>query len=585
MHTVALHCAAPTLKVHISMTTFVVAIDFGTAYSGYCFCVRSNPSVIKNPHWGRSKGFDTLKTPTCILFDEYGEFLKFGYDALMAYKTMGQNKKRFFNHFKMQLYNKSISRNMMISDSGGRSMEAMKVFSESLRYLKDHALNMISNHTNGRTFSASNVTWVLTVPAIWNPAAKQFMREAAIQGGLVTETDSSKLIIALEPEAASVWCKQLPSDGFISEGLDNNILEQNTETQYIVVDCGGGTVDITVHEVLDKGLLKELHRASGNDMGGGSVDAKFKNLLRDTFGHVLWDEYEKANPSEVQKMMFEFTTFKCCNEKEEVFIACHYNLTELLKEKQDIFRFFRGVQGVSWSDGVINISYSKLETLFRESVDKIVQDIRAILLKPEIDIDYILLVGGYASCSILQDEVKRQFGRQCRILCPVDAQLAVAKGAVLFGVNPKIVASRVSALTYGTDIAPPFDPKKHKVQKRRVNKTNDYVYCDDVFRRFVQKGQSVVCDQTVEFTFTPVDSNQTNMSFQFYGTEEPDAMYVDEPGMKNIGQFIVNMPDIRNGRNRDVKLEVSFGLTEIQATATDKTSNERESVRLDFMTQ
>ena len=63
-------------------------------------------------------------------------------------------------------------------------MEAMKVFSESLRYLKDHALNMIRKHICGRTFSASDVSWVLTVPAIWNPAAKQFMREAAIQVSL-----------------------------------------------------------------------------------------------------------------------------------------------------------------------------------------------------------------------------------------------------------------------------------------------------------------------------------------------------------------------------------------------------------------
>ena len=63
-------------------------------------------------------------------------------------------------------------------------MEAMKVFSESLRYLKDHALNMVKEHTSGRKFSASDVTWVLTVPAIWNPAAKQFMREAAIQVSL-----------------------------------------------------------------------------------------------------------------------------------------------------------------------------------------------------------------------------------------------------------------------------------------------------------------------------------------------------------------------------------------------------------------
>ncbi|XP_042560108.1 heat shock 70 kDa protein 12A-like [Clupea harengus] len=518
------------------MTTFLVAIDFGTAYSGYCFCMRSNPSHIRNPRWGESKGFDTLKTPTCILFDEDGTFLDFGYDALMAYKRMGQNNNSFFNNFKMQLYNKNISRNMMIPDSGGKPMEAMKVCSESLRYLKDHALNMISNHTNGRTFSASDVTWVLTVPAIWEPAAKQFMREAAIQGGLITETDSSKLIIALEPEAALVWCKQLPSDGFISEGLDHEILELKPGTQYIVADCGGGTVDITVHEVLEGGLLKELHRASGNDMGGGSVDAKFKNLLRDTFA----------------------------------------------QKKQNICRFFTDVQGVSWTEGSIKITFSKLKDLFRESVDKIVQDIRAILHTPEINIDYILLVGGYASCKILQNEVKEQFGSQCRIMCPINAQLAVAKGAVLFGMNPKIVASRVSALTYGIAVAHPFDPAKHRVEKRRENKTKDYVYCDDLFHKFVQKGQSVLCDQAEEYTFNPVSSDQTAMSFPFYSTEKPDAMYVDEPGMKKIGQIVVNMPDIREGRNRKVKLEVSFGVTEIQATA--MTSNEQELLRPNFMT-
>lgn len=34
--------------------------------------------------------------------------------------------------------------------------------------------------------------------------------------------------------------------------------------RYLVVDCGGGTVDLTVHEVkLPEGHLKELYKASG----------------------------------------------------------------------------------------------------------------------------------------------------------------------------------------------------------------------------------------------------------------------------------------------------------------------------------
>jgi hypothetical protein len=41
-----------------------------------------------------------------------------------------------------------------------------------------------------------------------------------------------------------------------------------TGTRYMVVDCGGGTVDITVHEMVSEaGNLLELHRASGGPYG------------------------------------------------------------------------------------------------------------------------------------------------------------------------------------------------------------------------------------------------------------------------------------------------------------------------------
>ena len=82
-----------------------------------------------------------------------------------------------------------------------------------------------------------------------------------------------------------------------------------------------------MHQVLDGGLLKELHKASGNDMGGGTVDAKFKILLRDTFGSDFWDKYEKKHPSEVQRMMFDFTTSKCNKKMKDVYIPCHFNLS------------------------------------------------------------------------------------------------------------------------------------------------------------------------------------------------------------------------------------------------------------------
>ena len=50
---------------------------------------------------------------------------------------------------------------------------------------------------------------MITVPAIWRQEAKQFMREAAYQAGIASRESPGQLVIALEPEAASVYCRRL----------------------------------------------------------------------------------------------------------------------------------------------------------------------------------------------------------------------------------------------------------------------------------------------------------------------------------------------------------------------------------------
>ena len=48
----------------------------------------------------------------------------------------------------------------------------------------------------------------------------------------------------------------------------------------MVVDCGGGTVDITVHQVTDEEghCIKELHRAAGGPYGSIGNDRDWKYL-------------------------------------------------------------------------------------------------------------------------------------------------------------------------------------------------------------------------------------------------------------------------------------------------------------------
>ena len=70
---------------------------------------------------------------------------------------------------------------MRIKDDQGNEMEAMTVFSESIRFLKNHMMSVLGQRNVESTFKENEMQWVLTVPAIWSDAAKQFTREAAVK--------------------------------------------------------------------------------------------------------------------------------------------------------------------------------------------------------------------------------------------------------------------------------------------------------------------------------------------------------------------------------------------------------------------
>ena len=58
-------------------------------------------------------------------------------------------------------------------------MDALTIFTHSIYYIHSEAIKVIRERTGDENFGSGEVQWVLTVPAIWKPAAKQFMREAA----------------------------------------------------------------------------------------------------------------------------------------------------------------------------------------------------------------------------------------------------------------------------------------------------------------------------------------------------------------------------------------------------------------------
>uniref|UniRef100_A0A672FHX9 Uncharacterized protein n=1 Tax=Salarias fasciatus TaxID=181472 RepID=A0A672FHX9_SALFA len=278
----------------IMSDSFIIAIHFGRSYSGYAFSLTAREAEIDPmvKYWGAEVGQKTVKTPTCILFDEHEEFMSFGYEAQRYYHRMRGEEARhkfFFQSFKMSLYGRKLHDGVTIPAASGKPMKALKVFTEALRFMKDDALKTI-NSSSGKVFNQSDFCWVLTVPAIWDPSAKQFMRRAATQAGIVTEGKEDWLVIALEPEAALMWCRKLVSSDLTS--AVNPVIKRAVLSCCLIspLCSAGGTIDVTVHEVLDGGALRELHKGSGNNMGGQSVDRKFKEFLKEIFGDALWEK-------------------------------------------------------------------------------------------------------------------------------------------------------------------------------------------------------------------------------------------------------------------------------------------------------
>ena len=76
------------------------------------------------------------------------------------------------------LTQKGLTRKKRVKDMNGKKMLAMTIFSMAINYMRNHVMDLLKQQVTD--IEQSDIMFVLTVPAIWNDAAKQFMREAAI---------------------------------------------------------------------------------------------------------------------------------------------------------------------------------------------------------------------------------------------------------------------------------------------------------------------------------------------------------------------------------------------------------------------
>ncbi|XP_076088281.1 heat shock 70 kDa protein 12B-like [Mytilus galloprovincialis] len=567
----------------------VAALDFGTTYSGYAFSFRNDfetePLKIQaNPIWMTgSSQFMSLKTPTCLLLDKDQKFVAFGFQAENMYAEYVldelQDEFYYFHRFKMYLHNnKNITSTMVLEDITGKTLPAFDVFKLSIKALVNHLLETLD--TQGTGVKHDEVQWVLTVPAIWTDTAKQFMRSSAEEAGI----NPDKLILSLEPEAASILCQYLP----ITKS-EKGFEMSKIGTEYMVVDLGGGTADITVHQKVEKDQLKEKHRATGNNCGGTSVDNRFFILLENIFGKSLMESLKKENPLAYLDLERSFEAAKRNidpNNKGKVTMTIPFTTLDKLCKKINKTDFETLVEASDYANEIkllndkIRFNIDLIVNLFKPSIDSVILLMKEVLRsKSTKGVTHFLMVGGFSECSLLQNEIRKSFpGKQ--IIVPKDAGLSVLKGAVLFGHRPDYIKSRIMPRTYGVMTSLPFDPRKFDEKYCVVMDGEER--CDKIFSLITSVDDSVEAGTKFEKSYFTPFPNQEKMDFNVYVSTEANPCYVDEEGCKHLCTPTIIFPDICPDK-RWVDVEFELGNTEIKMTAKDRKSGKQIKAQINLL--
>lgn len=82
--------------------------------------------------------------------------------------------------YKLFLSLQRVHRKTQCTAENGISIDAMKVFTHCINYMREHLLKRIKDIDVER-ITMDDFYFVLTVPATWDDTAKMFMREAAVQ--------------------------------------------------------------------------------------------------------------------------------------------------------------------------------------------------------------------------------------------------------------------------------------------------------------------------------------------------------------------------------------------------------------------
>lgn len=542
--------------------TIAIAIDFGTSRTGYSYGFPGSQKSYKELNWEDSPE-KYCKTLTQIAYDGSGRPEYWGFTA---WKQMLDDEEQLnlFKFFKMGLHTKD---QLVMDTSGTVQKEAMDLIVDYLTLLFEKIRDDLTGKV-GKEIEPGEIIWCLTIPAIWTFHEKIAMRKAAYKARMIEVEDPPEdtFMLVLEPEAAAVYCMmQLKRQG-------SPLIEGD---KFLVLDAGGGTVDLTSH-IFSKGKLREICAGTGGALGSSELDKRFEELMEELFGRELMEEFRTKKVFQHFELMnnWERTKCKTIDLNKKVSVKAPGAFSAMLRRANIQNDYFDHDSGTILLPP--NLVQSKIYGIILEDICSLVDhQFQACEKETGSPFDYIFIVGGFGGSRILQNKIKENYTTRVKksIVIPPEPGEAIVDGALYIGLDPGIIASRRMRMTYGCSVARTFVSGTHCPTKMLHTSTGDH--CSDCFDKFVTNGEEIEFDQGVSRTYCPLFPNQISMSIAVYGTLATNLVYVDEPASSKIGEIKIDMSDTTGGLNRTVRVTMYFGKSEIKLHAVERNSGRK----------
>lgn len=319
----------------------------------------------------------------------------------------------------------------------------------------------------------------------------------------------------------------------------------------------GGTADISVHEKLPNGRLKEIHKASGGPWGGISVDKNYLQMLEHVFGcseienlksQYMEDYFDLLRDFEIKKRHFPQSS------SEMVTLRVPFVLQQLSNDKKSVDLGFGNT--VSIRKDKIRVPANVFRDWFNGPIKSLQSHLKGLFAAQNIsDVRSILLVGGFAGCNFVQESLRKTFPDK-QIIAPADASMAVLKGAVMFGHDPLLVEKRLSRFTYGIKWTAKSNGKGTENDSRDTISTK-------AFGVFVRAGEEIKAGHEVTRRLKANDKKD-GTTIPVYRTLNENPVLTTEPGCEKVGLIYIPHPDRDRQEKEKMKVTFVFGDTELR---------------------